>query len=71
MASSEFKVATRPAVKPRIQSVARAAAVLNAIARSPAGLTAQELSGVTRLSRATTYHLVQTLAAVGYIASGP
>jgi glutamate-5-semialdehyde dehydrogenase len=34
MASSESTVATRPAVKPRIQSVARAASLLNAIARS-------------------------------------
>ena len=64
-------MATRPAVKPRIQSVARAVSVLNAIARSPAGLTAQELSVATGLSRATTYHLVQTLVAVGYITSGP
>jgi IclR family acetate operon transcriptional repressor len=71
MASAESTVATRPAVKPRIQSVARAASVLNAIARSPAGLTAHELSAATGLSRATTYHLVQTLVAVGYIASGP
>jgi IclR family transcriptional regulator, acetate operon repressor len=71
MASSESTVATRPAVKPRIQSVARAASVLNAIARTPAGLTAQELSAATGLSRATTYHLVQTLVTVGYIASGP
>jgi IclR family transcriptional regulator, acetate operon repressor len=71
MASSESTVATRPAVKPRIQSVARAASVLNAIARTPAGLTAQELSAATGLSRATTYHLVQTLVTVGYITSGP
>jgi IclR family transcriptional regulator, acetate operon repressor len=71
MASSESTVATRPAVKPRIQSVARAAAVLDEIARSPAGLTAHELSAATGLSRATTYHLVQTLAAVGYIGPGP
>jgi IclR family acetate operon transcriptional repressor len=71
MASSELTVATQPAVKPRIQSVARAVAVLDAIARSPAGLTAQELSAATGLSRATTYHLVQTLTAVRYIASGP
>jgi len=58
-------------VKPRIQSVARAAALLNEIARSPAGLTGQELSTATGLSRATTYHLVQTLAAVGFIVAGP
>lgn len=57
-------------VKPRIQSVARAAALLNEIARSSAGLTAQQLSAATGLSRATTYHLVQTLAAVGYVVPG-
>lgn len=71
MATPDSPVATRAAVKPRIQSVARATAVLNAIARSTAGLTAQELSDAAGLSRATTYHLLQTLAAVGYIASGP
>jgi IclR family transcriptional regulator, acetate operon repressor len=71
MATLESTAATQPPVKPRIQSVARAAAVLNAIARSPAGLTAHELSVATNLSRATTYHLVQTLVAVGYIAPGP
>jgi IclR family transcriptional regulator, acetate operon repressor len=70
MATREELAATSGAVKPRIQSVARAAALLNEIARSPAGLTAQELSTATGLSRATTYHLVQTLAAVGYIAAG-
>ena len=50
--------------------MARAAALLNEIARSPAGLTAQELSTATGLSRATTYHLVQTLAAVGFVVPG-
>ena len=64
-------VATRPAVKPRVQSVARAASLLNAIARSPGGLRAQELSAATGLSRGTTYHLLQTLVAVGYLAPGP
>jgi IclR family acetate operon transcriptional repressor len=70
MATQEHLATASTAVKPRIQSVARAAALLNEIARSPAGLTAQELSTATGLSRATTYHLVQTLAAVGYIAAG-
>ena len=70
MATQEESTAAAAAVKPRIQSVARAASLLNEIARSPAGLTAQELSTLTGLSRATTYHLVQTLAAVGYIAAG-
>jgi IclR family transcriptional regulator, acetate operon repressor len=71
MATTESTASTQSPVKPRIQSVARAAALLNAIARSPAGLTAQELSVAANLSRATTYHLVQTLVAVGYIAPGP
>src|ERR1700754_6556 len=70
MAMQEESSATATTVKPRIQSVARAASLLNEIARSPVGLTAQELSTATGLSRATTYHLVQTLAAVGYIAAG-
>jgi IclR family acetate operon transcriptional repressor len=70
MARRESIATTPSPVKPRIQSVARAAALLNEIARSPAGLTAQELSTATGLSRATTYHLVQTLTAVGYISTG-
>jgi IclR family transcriptional regulator, acetate operon repressor len=70
MAIRDSTAAAPSAAKPRIQSVARAAALLNEIAHSPAGLTAQELSTATGLSRATTYHLVQTLTAVGYIAAG-
>jgi IclR family transcriptional regulator, acetate operon repressor len=70
MATREDLAAPPSAVKPRIQSVARAAGLLNEIARSRAGLTAQELSTATGLSRATTYHLIQTLSAVGYIAAG-
>jgi IclR family transcriptional regulator, acetate operon repressor len=70
MGIGESTVAAPTAAKPRIQSVARAAAILNEIAHSPTGLTAQELSTATGLSRATTYHLVQTLAAVGYVAAG-
>jgi IclR family transcriptional regulator, acetate operon repressor len=70
MAIKESTAAAPTPAKPRIQSVARAAAILNEIAHSPAGITAQELSTATGVSRATTYHLVQTLAAVGYIAAG-
>jgi IclR family transcriptional regulator, acetate operon repressor len=70
MATRESTVGVAAQAKPRIQSVARAAALLNEIARSAAGLTAQELSAATGLSRATTYHLVQTLAAVGYVVPG-
>jgi IclR family transcriptional regulator, acetate operon repressor len=59
-----------PAVTPRIQSVARAVAVLDTIARSTAGTTAREISAEVGLSRATTYHLLQTLSAVGYVSAG-
>jgi DNA-binding IclR family transcriptional regulator len=56
--------------KPRIQSVGRALGLLNAIAQSPRGLTAQELSQATGVGRATTYHLLQSLAAMGYVVVG-
>jgi DNA-binding IclR family transcriptional regulator len=61
----------RLAPKPRIQSVARALALLDEIARSPAGRTAQELTRAVGLSRATTYHLLHTLTGAGYVARGP
>ena len=56
--------------KPRIQSVGRALALLNAIATSPRGLTAQELSRAVGVGRGTTYHLLQSLAAMGYVVVG-
>jgi len=59
------------APKPRIQSVARAISLLDEIAHSRDGRTAQELSRTAGLSRATTYHLLHTLAAAGYIGRGP
>lgn len=54
-------------VKPRVQSVARAVRILNEIARSPEGLTAQELSRLTGINRATMYHLLHTLGIAGYV----
>lgn len=56
--------------KPRIQSVGRALALLNAIAMSPRGLTAQELSQFVGVGRGTTYHLLQSLTAMGYVVAG-
>lgn len=56
--------------KARIQSVGRALALLNAISMSPNGLTAQELSRAVGLGRATTYHLLQSLASMGYVVVG-
>lgn len=64
-------VAPPTTATPRIQSVARAVAVLDTIARSTTGTTAQEISAEVGLSRATTYHLLQTLSAVGYVSAGP
>jgi len=58
------------ASKPRIQSVARALSLLDEIAHSPAGRTAQELTQAVGLSRATTYHLLHTLTGAGYVARG-
>jgi IclR family acetate operon transcriptional repressor len=52
---------------PRVQSVARAIRILNEIASSSHGLTAQEISRAVDLNRATTYHLLQTLTATGYV----
>lgn len=58
------------AQRPRVQSVARAAALLLSVARSPSGLTSKELSDQLGLSRQTTYHLLHTLVAVGLLTRG-
>jgi IclR family transcriptional regulator, acetate operon repressor len=62
---------TTPAKPPRVQSVARATDILNAIAGSPDGATAQELTRALGLNRATVYHLLHTLGAAGYVMQGP
>lgn len=49
--------------RPRIQSVARAADVLLAVAKSPDGLTTKEISDTLGLSRPGTYHMLHTLTA--------
>jgi IclR family transcriptional regulator, acetate operon repressor len=56
---------------PRVQSVARATDILNLIAASPEGATAQEVSRELGLKRATVYHLLHTLGAAGYVSQGP
>ncbi len=55
---------------PRVQSVARATDILNVIAGSPDGVTAQEITQALGLNRATVYHLLHTLGAVGYVTQG-
>jgi IclR family acetate operon transcriptional repressor len=56
--------------RPRVQSVARAVAVLRAVAASEHGLTAPEIARAVRLTRPTTYHLLHTLAEEGLLSRG-
>lgn len=67
----ELPAAETGEVQPRIQSVARAVRVLEAIAKSTDGLTAVEIAAELTLNRATVYHLVHTLGSVGYVVQGP
>ena len=53
--------------RPRVQSVARALALVMQVAASPDGLTAKELSDLLGLSRQTTYHLLHTLRQAGFL----
>lgn len=61
--------ATGPA-KPRVQSVSRALTILMQVAASTDGLTVAEISRRTGLRQATTYHLIHTLNAAGFLAKG-
>jgi IclR family acetate operon transcriptional repressor len=60
-----------PSRRPRVQSVARAAVILRAVAASDSGLTATQIAGEVGLSRPTTYHLLHTLRDEGLLARGP
>jgi len=59
-----------PAKPPRVQSVARATDILNVIAGSADGATAQEITRALGLNRATVYHLLHTLGSAGYVTQG-
>lgn len=59
------------ATRDRIQSVTRALNVLDALAAVPEGQTAKEVAMAARLTLATTYHLLNTLAAAGYASRDP
>ena len=50
-----------------IQSLERAFAILEAVAKSRDGITLAELSKRTGLHNSTAFHLVKTLAALGYV----
>jgi DNA-binding IclR family transcriptional regulator len=52
----------------RVQSVTKAAAILYEVARSENGLSGVEVSNRTGLPRQATYHLLQSLSAVGLLA---
>lgn len=54
----------------RVQSVSRAMAILVAVASSPRGLTAKEISLRLGLSRPTTYHLLRTLQSGSFLRRG-
>ena len=53
--------------RPRVQSAARAVAILVEVARTSNGLKAKELSEAMNLSRQTTYHLIHTLVGIGIL----
>ncbi len=53
--------------KPRVQSVARAAAILIAVGESESGLTTREISERVDINRQTTYHLIHTLTGAGLL----
>jgi IclR family acetate operon transcriptional repressor len=54
--------------RPRVQSAARAMAILLAVAQSENGLTAREVSERVEVSRQAAYHLLHTLAGTGVLA---
>ena len=56
--------------RPRVQSVARATAILLEVAKASEGRTAREISDALGLSRPTTYHLIQTLVSQGFLTAG-
>jgi DNA-binding IclR family transcriptional regulator len=56
---------------PRVQSVARAMAILVAVANSPQGLRAMEIAKALGLGRQATYHLLHTLIGSGMLTRNP
>jgi len=64
---------TRPASRERggIQSLARAAAILDAVAQHPDGITLAELSAAVGLHTSTAFHLIKTLVNLGFLALVP
>lgn len=65
--TKKMEVSDGASGKPRIQSIGRGFAVLFAIARSERGLKARDISDELGLDRQTTYHILQSLSAIGMI----
>lgn len=59
-----------PSGSPRVQSVSRAMGILVAVAASPRGLTAREISERLGLNRPTAYHLLRTLHDEAFLMRG-
>ena len=57
-------------VAPRVQSVSRAMGILVAVATTPRGLTAREISEQLGLNRPTAYHLLRTLHDEAFLMRG-
>jgi IclR family acetate operon transcriptional repressor len=55
------------ALRPRVQSAARAVGILMAIAQSDNGLTTKEISERVQIGRQATYHLLHTLSSAGMV----
>ncbi len=58
---------SEPVRQPRVQSVAKAANILFAVAQSADGLKALEISAQLGLPRQATYHLLHTLVTLGML----
>jgi IclR family acetate operon transcriptional repressor len=71
--SGAREIAAEPSDRapPRVQSAARAMAILVAVAESPHGLRAMEIAKTLGLGRQTTYHLLHTLIGCGMLARNP
>jgi IclR family KDG regulon transcriptional repressor len=65
MAERGEDVASHP--RGRVQSIARAFAILEEVARNRAGIGLAELSKRVGLHNSTTFHLVKTMVSLGYL----
>lgn len=55
----------------KIQSLKRASAILDAVARHPEGIGLSQISAKVELHSSTAFHLIQTLVSLGFLAQLP